>query len=328
MIGLAGGHLAGDARRWRTFGWATSAAPQCSPSPVITLKTPGGKMSAASSASSQRGERRQLGRLEHHGAARPPAPGRPSSRPSSSGSSTARSGRRRRAARGAASTCSRSRYSPGAWVLETAGAGGEEAEVVDEELDLGRRDGDRLADVLALDAAPARRCRPRWRRRTRMQRRGARGRARRSGPARRRRRRRLRRRGRRRRRPIDATSAIGSPVAGSITASVRPSADFDPRAADEVRAVGCVLIAPSILVADGGIFAVVVGKGFRCDVVNTQRIPLPSPSRVILRRRLMCSHHRSGVVEPRPADVERQDRRRHRAQSEGAGGTQRSERAR
>ena len=33
-----------------TFGCATSDAPQCSPSPVITLNTPGGKMSATSSA--------------------------------------------------------------------------------------------------------------------------------------------------------------------------------------------------------------------------------------------------------------------------------------
>ncbi len=33
-----------------TLGCATSDAPQCSPSPVTTLNTPGGRMSAASSA--------------------------------------------------------------------------------------------------------------------------------------------------------------------------------------------------------------------------------------------------------------------------------------
>ncbi len=35
----------------RTRGWVTREAPACSPSPVTTLKTPGGRMSVASSAS-------------------------------------------------------------------------------------------------------------------------------------------------------------------------------------------------------------------------------------------------------------------------------------
>ena len=84
-----------------TSGCSTSRCPQTLPGPATTLTTPSG--SPASSAmllELERGERRQLGGLEHHACCRPPAPAPASSRRSSAGSSTARSARPRRAARG------------------------------------------------------------------------------------------------------------------------------------------------------------------------------------------------------------------------------------
>ena len=52
-------------RPCRPRGGSTIAAPAGSPWPPTTLRTPGGRMSAASSASLQRRQRRRLGRLEH-----------------------------------------------------------------------------------------------------------------------------------------------------------------------------------------------------------------------------------------------------------------------
>ena len=58
---------------------------------MTMLTTPGGKISARSSAELQRGQRRLLGRLQHHGVAGGQRRGRASRPPSSAGSSTARS---------------------------------------------------------------------------------------------------------------------------------------------------------------------------------------------------------------------------------------------
>ena len=73
-----------------TSGCSTSRAPHSRPGPTTTLTTPSGSpASSASSREAQRGQRRQLGRLEHHGVAGRQRRAPSSSRRSPAGSSTA-----------------------------------------------------------------------------------------------------------------------------------------------------------------------------------------------------------------------------------------------
>ena len=192
-------------------------------------------MSAGQLGELQRAERRELRRLEHDGVAGgergPDLPDRHHERVVP----RARSTRPRRAGRGGASTCSPVRYSPAACPRGSGRAPAKKRRLSAANQissPIGRRSACRRC---ATRPAPARRraprcasanlrsiaarscgvvCRP-------LGERGLRG---------------ARRRRRRRRRRCDGTSAIGSPVAGSTTGSVRAAAGGHPLPADEVGA--------------------------------------------------------------------------------------------
>ena len=85
----------------RPPGGSTNRSPTTEPLPGSTVNTPSGQAGLQRQlAQPQRGQRGQLGRLEHHGVAGGQRRARSPSRRSASGSSTARSRRPRRAARG------------------------------------------------------------------------------------------------------------------------------------------------------------------------------------------------------------------------------------
>ena len=120
-------------------------------SPQITLNTPGGRNSAAISASSTVDRRRGVARLEHHRVAGGDAPARTSRPPSSSGSSTGATWAHTPTGSRRIIEVMLRHVLAGALALEVAGGGGEEADLVDH-----RR------DLLARVSAPACRCsRPR-----------------------------------------------------------------------------------------------------------------------------------------------------------------------
>ena len=135
-----------------TFGWATSASPIAAPVPVMTLSTPGGRMSAAISAEDQRGQRRPGGRLEDDRVAghqrRPDLP---------AGHHDRVVPRRDRGDHADRLASDQARVAGevlvGGLALEDAAGAGEEAQVVDDHRDLVDRRTDRLARVLRLDPA-------------------------------------------------------------------------------------------------------------------------------------------------------------------------------
>ena len=132
------------------IAWSTIARP-VSRSPQITLNTPGGRNSAAISASSGRARRRRVARLEHDGVARRDGrgelPDRHHQRVVPRGDLGADADRLAPDERRVAG-----HVLPRAAALEVPRRGGEEAELVDGRRDLLRPgQGDRLAGVLDLE---------------------------------------------------------------------------------------------------------------------------------------------------------------------------------